>query len=51
MANQGYDEGFQVIEEFTCEAIAESGPNQPGRGGRGENEGMQIVTEFESSLA
>ena len=42
MANSGRNEGFRMLEEFTCEAV--SSPHAA-RLGRGVNPGMRVLTE------
>ena len=45
-AQPGGNEGFRVLDDFVCDAIA--GPEGPGAGslGRGASAGIHVVSEF-----
>jgi hypothetical protein len=45
MSTSGHNEGFRVLEEFTCQAIPGSGLTTPSSGGRGENTGLGTLTD------
>jgi hypothetical protein len=46
MATCGHNEGFRVLEEFTCDAIPVSDPALDGSRGRGVNTDMDVLTEM-----
>ena len=46
MPASGHNEGFRVLEEFSCEAIPPSDAGTPRSGGRGVNTGVNVLTEL-----
>jgi hypothetical protein len=48
MATPGRNEGFRLLEDFTCEAISSARASQLDHKGQGINPGMRIVREVVS---
>jgi hypothetical protein len=51
MATPGRNEGFRLLDDFTCEAVSEAGGSPPGDKRRGVNPGMHVVTELVSGAS